>query len=155
MADKKRRRSVSEPRAASSTMPVSEPRAASSTMPDSKKQKLPPIFTLIFWGLEHEFNGLRVCNNKEFVNKIKPIFKAFCDKTQCKLNVTTEQHTNNEYDIKDTKDNCFYLEAQIGVMEGFNYTLFEKCCDEFKKFIKCVSRIDDEDELYVTIVDID
>jgi hypothetical protein len=50
-----------------------------------------------------------------------------------------------------TTDICYYLEAQIGVMEGFNYSLFEKCCDEFNKFIKCVSRIDHTDTLYVKV----
>jgi hypothetical protein len=115
-----------------------------------KKLAIPIIFTKILWGIEHEFHGIRICGYKDFKNKIKPIFKAFCNqtKTHCKLNVTSEIHINNPY---DRDEECYYLEAQIGVMIGFKYTLFEKCCDKFKDFIKCVSRINNTDKLYVLV----
>lgn len=108
-----------------------------------QKVDLPIIFTEILWRIEHEFTGLIFCGYKDFKNKIKPIFKAFCNKskTRCKLNVTTE----NSFD----REECYHLEAQIGIMIGFKYALFEKCCDEFKNFIKCVSRIDNKDKLYI------
>jgi len=106
---------------------------------------MPIIFTEILWGIEHEFSGLIFCGYKDFKNKIKPIFKAFCNqsKTRCKLNVTTE--------ISLDKEECYHLEAQIGIMIGFKYALFEKCCDRFKDFIKCVSRIDNTDKLHVLV----
>ena len=141
-----------KPTSTSTSNSDSKSKSSSISTTPIKKQKLTsPIFQKVRWGVEHEFNGLRVCNYGEFVDKVKPIFKAFCPDETCKLKVTTELHKNNEYDMDGTTDICYYLEAQIGVMEGFNYSLFEKCCDEFNKFIKCVSRIDHTDTLYVQV----
>ena len=115
--------------------------------PDKKTKKthIFPIFTEILWGIELEYNGVRVCNNKDFVDKVKPIYQAYCNqtKTRCKLNVTTELHKN----APSEKDTCYYIEFQIGIMKGFYYNLFEKCCDQLEEFIKCVSKIHTTDIL--------
>jgi hypothetical protein len=126
--------------------PRSGPRSDSMPRPAKKQQVLPPIFTQILWGVESEYNGVRICNNPEFIDKIKAIFQAYCNEEYCKLKVTTESHKNNMND--DVEDKCFYIEFQIGIMAGFNYTLFENCCNEFKKFIKCVSKIHETDIPY-------
>jgi hypothetical protein len=119
-----------------------------SNPPDKKTKKthIFPIFTEILWGIELEYNGVRVCNNKDFVDKVKPIYQAYCNqtKTRCKLNVTTELHKN----APSEKDTCYYIEFQIGIMKGFYYNLFEKCCDQFEEFIKCVTKIHTTDIPY-------
>jgi hypothetical protein len=127
---------------------MSGSRSGSRSNPPDKKTKkthIFPIFTEILWGIELEYNGVRVCNNKDYVNKVRPIYQAFCNqtKTRCKLNVTTELHKNDKFD--DMKDKCFYIEFQIGIMKGFYYELFKKCCDQFEEFIKCVTKIHNTD----------
>ena len=119
-----------------------------SNPPDKKTKKthIFPIFTAILWGIELEYNGVRVCNNKDFVDKVKPIYQAYCNQTntRCKLNVTTELHKN----APSEKDECYYIEFQIGIMKGFDYVLFEKCCDQFEEFMKCVTKIHSTDRPY-------
>ena len=78
--------------------PRSGPRSDSMTRPAKKQQVLPPIFTQILWGVENEYNGVRVCNNPEFIDKIKAIFQVYCNEEYCKLKVTTEIHKNNMND---------------------------------------------------------
>ena len=148
MANKLKRKKFFESSSRSNSMSDSRsgPRSDSMSRPAKKQQVLPPIFTQILWGVENEYNGVRVCNNPEFIDKIKAIFQSYCNEEYCKLKVTTESHKNNMND--DVEDKCFYIEFQIGIMAGFNYTLFENCCNEFKKFIKCVSKIRETDIPY-------